>query len=247
MLRLTCPHCSRTFAATESQAGGVCPCPLCGKDVTIPASPAGAAPNAPRPVTAGYPPAALRTSSLAIAAMVCGLIVCIPPVSLAGLVMGIVALSQIGDARRRLTGRGLAIVGIVAGAIGCAIAPVALLIAILLPALGKARSAAEAAMCQSNLKQIGVAGLLYANDYNQAYPRPYSRAGGGDTDDITFMFHFVKRHNQQYGGPDDPGLLTPYVNNDTTVFQCPAYWTTRVENVTSGRRDKLPDDIEQMG
>ncbi len=45
------------------------------------------------------------------------------------------------------------------------IAIIALLIGILLPALGKARKAARLAICGSNLKQVGVAVNSYASDY----------------------------------------------------------------------------------
>src|ERR1700683_1556469 len=39
---------------------------------------------------------------------------------------------------------------------------IALLIAILLPALGKARKSAQAAKCLANLQQIGLANAMYA-------------------------------------------------------------------------------------
>lgn len=53
------------------------------------------------------------------------------------------------------------------------IAIIAILSAMLLPALAKAREAARSAKCQGNLRQIGVGGFaLYANDYNYF---PYAR------------------------------------------------------------------------
>jgi prepilin-type N-terminal cleavage/methylation domain-containing protein/prepilin-type processing-associated H-X9-DG protein len=51
------------------------------------------------------------------------------------------------------------------------IAIIALLIAILLPALGKARESAKRAACASNLKQIHTGMVLYAQDYDGAFPR----------------------------------------------------------------------------
>lgn len=122
MLRFSCPHCRETFEVPESAAGGVSPCPLCGKEVQIPNVSAAVA--AAPPTTPGDLPTALRTSGLAIASLICGLIMCLPPVSLAGLVMGIVALSQIANPVKRLSGRGLAVAGIITGAIGCTLAPV---------------------------------------------------------------------------------------------------------------------------
>lgn len=44
---------------------------------------------------------------------------------------------------------------------------IALLIAILLPALSKARTAARATLCMSNLRQTGIAWSVYADAYNE--------------------------------------------------------------------------------
>jgi prepilin-type N-terminal cleavage/methylation domain-containing protein/prepilin-type processing-associated H-X9-DG protein len=51
------------------------------------------------------------------------------------------------------------------------IAIIALLIGILLPALGKARAAGRATVCLSNQRQIGVALGLYAESYKEMTPR----------------------------------------------------------------------------
>jgi len=57
------------------------------------------------------------------------------------------------------------------------VAIIALLIAILLPALGRAREMARRGVCASNLKQIGTALNVYAQDYNGAFCRLYYTPG----------------------------------------------------------------------
>src|SRR5438067_4754608 len=54
---------------------------------------------------------------------------------------------------------------------------IALLIGILLPALSKAREAANTVKCASNMRQIYIASQLYANE-NKGYILP-SRVGAG--------------------------------------------------------------------
>jgi prepilin-type N-terminal cleavage/methylation domain-containing protein/prepilin-type processing-associated H-X9-DG protein len=50
------------------------------------------------------------------------------------------------------------------------IAIIALLIGILLPALGSARQTAKDMLCKSNQRQIAIATTVYANDYNGKFP-----------------------------------------------------------------------------
>jgi prepilin-type N-terminal cleavage/methylation domain-containing protein len=51
------------------------------------------------------------------------------------------------------------------------VAIIAILAAMLLPALSKAREKARQATCMNNLKQIGMAMLMYVNDYDEYFPR----------------------------------------------------------------------------
>ena len=61
------------------------------------------------------------------------------------------------------------------------IAIIALLIAILLPALGKARQAAQQVRCLSNQKQIGLALMMYADAFDGWIPR-----NAGDVPDMSW-------------------------------------------------------------
>jgi prepilin-type N-terminal cleavage/methylation domain-containing protein/prepilin-type processing-associated H-X9-DG protein len=54
------------------------------------------------------------------------------------------------------------------------IAIIAVLAAMLLPALSMAKEKARQATCMNNLKQIGAAYAMYANDFNGALPGPYA-------------------------------------------------------------------------
>lgn len=58
------------------------------------------------------------------------------------------------------------------------IAVIAILAAMLLPALGKARDRAQAINCMNNQKQIGISFITYEGDYDDNLPPYYYRNGG---------------------------------------------------------------------
>ena len=58
------------------------------------------------------------------------------------------------------------------------IAIIAILAAMLLPALAKAREMARRASCASNLKQSGLAMHMYAQDWDERMPNPQATAKG---------------------------------------------------------------------
>jgi prepilin-type N-terminal cleavage/methylation domain-containing protein/prepilin-type processing-associated H-X9-DG protein len=92
---------------------------------------------------------------------------------------------------------------------------IALLISILLPALKKAQQAGAAANCAANLKQIGIAVTMYANDNKGWGPRACPR-GTHSWDDAIWW-----QSNWNGGGPLalDKSALAPYlgVSKDVPV------------------------------
>ncbi|MDX1933267.1 MAG: DUF1559 domain-containing protein [Capsulimonadales bacterium] len=72
---------------------------------------------------------------------------------------------EAGSALRRGNSRAFTLIELLV-----VIAIIAILAAILFPVFAQAREKARQATCQSNLKQIGLAILMYAQDYDDTYP-----------------------------------------------------------------------------
>ncbi|MBN2563807.1 MAG: DUF4190 domain-containing protein [Phycisphaerae bacterium] len=164
-----CPACGQVISADVS-AGTQVQCPLCNQVVSVPGD--ASMPAAQKPVTMPYStgPEGPVSKGMAIGALVCGIvgIVACMPLGIVGIILGIVALNRSSSHPERYGGRGLAIAGICTG--GASIFSVALMISILLPSLSRARELSKRTVCAANLRGIGQAMYIYAQDEPYTFP-----------------------------------------------------------------------------
>ncbi len=112
------------------------------------------------------------------------------------------------------------------------IAIIALLVGILLPALGKARNSARLSVSLSNMKQIGTANIGYRNDYKDQVPSPFFTLNGQTS--ISVWTYGGKYNNNRWGVapladiPPGRRVLNSYIYPDQTFDT----------NVIPGNREK---------
>lgn len=108
------------------------------------------------------------------------------------------------------------------------IAIIAILAAMLLPALSKAKARAQRLQCTSQLKQLGLGIHLWVNDHQDKYPPTAYRTG-----DYTYQLSWDDYINRNIGGTapeSDLELGISSVNNVSKLLKCPA--------------DQIPKSIE---
>jgi prepilin-type processing-associated H-X9-DG protein/prepilin-type N-terminal cleavage/methylation domain-containing protein len=89
---------------------------------------------------------------------------------------------------------------------------VAVLIALLMPALASAKRQAQRVACMSNLRQIGTAFIAYAQDSKGWFPAPASGFSPPHTEDWVYW---------QAGRDVTASRLYPYLGNSVDVLVCP--------------------------
>ena len=226
-------------------------CNSCGSDLTQPS-------EATESVN-------VKTSRLAITTLVLGIliplvfflavmfksfvlaIICMAATILA-VILGIIGLVQIAISAGKVTGKGFAVMGIAI--------PVVLFSVIFLPALlQRPRGRAYRMVCGSNLSGIGRAMLIYANDYDNCFPRAGGRASKwGITPDwqAEEPFDAFGFQRNDTGGSATISsslyLLVKYAEVMPKSFICGHdTQTTEFKPAKYGVRNKEPEDLWDFG
>jgi prepilin-type processing-associated H-X9-DG protein len=199
--------------------------------------------STPPPLTPSPAPAPLaspKTSGLAIASLVLGILgfCSYGLTAIVGLILGLVGLRRINRSQGMLSGKRLAIAGISVS--GVILVMIPLLAALLYPAVMRAKGKARRANCMSNIKQLGLGLAQYADDHTNQLPAAATWADAiktyvGDSERIfqcpeatigTFSYAFnANMSGAQWQG--DPEVIV--------LIEAPLGW-----NATVAGPDSLP-------
>ena len=110
------------------------------------------------------------------------------------------------------------------------IAIIAILAALLLPALSKARERAQAITCLNNIRQLGLACQLYTDDHENYLPYNLGMAGSSVRTNINWVNNVMTwTVNAVPLDSDNTNLATitgaslgPYIGGVTSIFHCPS-------------------------
>jgi prepilin-type processing-associated H-X9-DG protein len=227
---VTC-DCGQQFQTRDENAGRRARCPECGRELIIPKSEFAAGDE-----FAGLESAGTTTSGKAIASLVLGItsLICMVFTGLPAIILGCLGLNDINRSKGRIKGSGLAVGGIVLGGLGSSLVMVAVLAALLLPAVQAAREAARRMQCVNNLKQIGLAVHNYHSAFDRLPPQCSRDAEGRPL--LSWRVHllpFVEEQNLYNQFHLDEPWDSPH--NKALVAQIPRVYLCPTEPTTPGQ------------
>lgn len=145
-----CPGCGNSVPDGSSF------CNVCG--TAIAPAMVSSSTSAPSPP----PVAAPQTSGKSIASLIFGLFSFLFPAAVVAIVMGHISLSEINKSAGRITGRGMAIAGLVLGYLGVSFIPFLIIAAIAIPNLLRARIAANEASAVASIRSLNASEIGFA-------------------------------------------------------------------------------------
>jgi len=120
--------------------------------------------------------------------------------------------------RNRIRRRGFTLIELLV-----VVAIIGILLAIVIPALTKAKEVARELICKTNIRQYGIVGTLYLEDNNTKFPWPwYSIYQSPRTVAGSGALEYHLWHNDAHNPDQAPGHLWPYLQNKK-VNVCPVF------------------------
>jgi hypothetical protein len=203
------------------------------QDALTPAAGPGSASGIP-PLQEFAPPPPQAGNGLAIASLVLGIFFCLGPLAgIPAVICGHLARSRIRHSLAPAGGAGMALAGLILGYLGIFIW-LLILPATLLPLVAQKKQQAQQINCISNLKQMGLAVRIYANDHKENLPPDFlSMSNELNTPSILFCPADSARTRVDSFAHLTPGNITyeflrpgaslAKLNPSEPVFRCPIH------------------------